>query len=705
MAAIGSIRKHSGLLIGIIGSAMLLFVLGGALESSSTFFNGPNNEIGEINGSKISYQDFQIKVAELEANSKGGLTEQQRQQMRDQVWNNMLKQQILGSEYSALGMSVSDAELLDIIKKDKGNQNLKQYFSDPQTGQIVESYANPDGSLNGAAVISYLQQVVYAETESSAEALASWSNFQENYLRKPAVDAKYAALISKSIYMTDVELERNQMDQNSKISFSYVSSFYNDTPDESVEVTDADLKAYYNAHKHEPQFEQKELTSSMTFVSFEVLASQDDKNALQAELADLKSAFENAESDTLFVNENADTPFNIKWHTDGMFPPSQDTSIANYEEGTVVGPFLNVDKFELVKIVKKDMRPDSAMASHILIQSTTGDLTAANAEIDSIKLLVEGGADFSELAIKHSADQGSAVKGGDLGWFVEGQMVPQFNDACFEGKVGDLTVVTTQFGVHLIKVTDQTELKQKVLVGIIDNLVEPSQASYELAYNEASTFAITNNTAEKFTEASASLNPIDAENLKPGDMTVMGRPNTREIVRWVFESEVGDVSDVFEIGNQFIVGVVTDVRQKGILPLEMVEDQVRQSVLNEKKAELIREKMNGGTVEAVASAIGGSVQPANDVSFSSFSIPGLGNEQKLLGMAFSLEAGQTSTVIDGERGVYVLRVDSKNVPENVEIVDGTRQGLMAAFASRANYEPFNALKSNASITDNRYTFF
>ena len=705
MAAIGSIRKHSGLLIGIIGSAMLLFVLGGALESTSTFFNGPNNEIGEINGKKISYQDFELKVAELEANSRGGSTEEQRQQMREQVWNNLLKDQILGNEYEALGIVVTDEELVDIIKNDKNNQSLKQYFSDPQTGQVVSSYANPDGSLNGAAVISYLQQVVYAEGENSAEARASWENFRENYLRKPAEDAKYAALIAKSIYLTDVELERNQIDQSSKISFSYVSSFYNDTPDETVEISDADLKSYYNAHKSEPRFEQNEKTASMTFVTFEVLASDDDKQALKEELADLKGAFESAESDTLFINENGDTPFNIKWHAAGMFPLKQDTTIANDSVGTVVGPFLNVDKFEMVKVLDKQMRPDSAMASHILIQSTTGDLTGVRAQIDSIKLEIEGGADFAELAIKYSADQGSAVKGGDLGWFTEGQMVPQFNDACFEGKIGDLAVVTTQYGIHLIKITDQTELLPKVLVGIIDNTVEPSQASYELAYNEASTFAITNNEAEKFTEASASLNPLEAPSLKPGDLTLMGRPNTREIVRWVFETEVGEVSDVFEIGNQFIVGLVTESREKGILPFEMVEDQVRQSVLNEKKAEMIKAKMNGNSVEAVASAVGGSVQPAKDIAFSSFSIPGLGNEQKLLGMAFSLNAGETSKAIEGERGVYVLRVDTKNVPESVDVANGTRQGLMAAFSSRANYEPFNALKSNASITDNRYTFF
>tara|TARA_R110002050_G_scaffold149463_1_gene276109 strand:+ start:162377 stop:164494 length:2118 start_codon:yes stop_codon:yes gene_type:complete len=705
MAAIGSIRKHSGLLIGIIGSAMLLFVLGGALESSSTFFNGANNEIGEINGDKISYQDFEIKVAELQENSNGALTDEAREQMRNQVWNNLLKEAVLGSEYSALGLSVSDGELLNMIKNDPNNANLKQYFSDPQTGKIVENYANPDGSLNGLAVISYLQQVVYAETENSAEALASWSNFQESYLRKPAVDRKYASLLAKGIYMTDVELERTQMDQGSKISFNYVSLFYNDTPNESIEVSDSDLKAYYNAHKNEPQFEQKDLTSSISFVTFEVLASPEDKVQLKEELAELKTGFENAASDTLYINENGDTPFNIKWHKAGMFPPQFDSTIANANVGTVVGPFLDLEKFEMVKVMDRRTQPDSVMASHILIQSPDGDMDAAAVIVDSLKTAIEGGADFAALATEFSKDPGSAVKGGDLGWFVAGQMVPAFNDACFGGKTGDLAVVTTQYGVHLIKITEQTEAKEQVLVGILDNVIEPSQSSYETAYNAASTFAITNNTADKFLAASENLDRLSAPDLRPSDMKLLGRPNTREVIRWVFESNVGDVSNVFENGNEFIVALVEDVREKGILPLEMVKEQITQSVINEKKAELFASKLAGTDLNTIAGAAGSSVQPVNDVAFSAFSIPGLGNEQKLLGMAFSLEPGQVSTPIQGERGVYVIQIGQKNIPENVEVIDGTRQGLMAASAGRTNFEPFNALKANAEIEDNRYTFF
>lgn len=705
MAAIGSIRKHSGLLIGIIGSAMLLFVLGGALESSSTFFNGPNDEIGEINGNKISYQDFETQVAEIQANSRGGQTDEERKQIRDQVWNNMLKDLILGKEYEALGLSVTDEELLNIVKNESNNPSLKQYFTDPQTGQIVQNYANPDGSLNGNAVIEYLKQVVYADGENSAEALASWNNFQENYVRKPAVDNKYAMLIAKGVYITDVELERKELDQNSRISFNYVGAFFNDTPDESIEVTEDELKAYYNAHKSEPEFEQKELTSSIEFVTFEVAASDEDKANLKAELADLKTAFESAESDTLFINENGDTPFNIKWRKDGMFPPMYDTTIAAAPVGSVVGPFLNLDKFQMVKVLDKQMRPDSVMASHILMQAENNNIAATRAIIDSLKTEIENGAKFEDLATEFSVDPGSAAKGGDLGWFVEGQMVPSFNDACFEGKVGDLVVVNSQFGVHLIKITDQTEAKEVVLVGILDNTVEPSQASYEAAYNAASTFAITNNTAEKFTSASEGLNRLDAPNLRPDDMTLMGRPNTRKVVRWVFESEAGSVSDAMETGNEFIVAMVTEVKQKGVLPFELVEDVIKQKVLNEKKAEMLAAKMQGGDINKVAQSMNATVQPANDVAFASFSIPGLGNEQKLLGMAFSLDNGQTSNPIVGERGVYVLKVNKKDVPENVQVIDGTRQGLMAAFKSRASYEPFIALKANSNIEDNRYTFF
>lgn len=705
MAAIGSIRKHSGLLIGIIGSAMLLFVLGGALESSSTFFNGPNDEIGEINGNKISYQDFETKVAEIQANSRGGQSDEERKQIRDQVWNNMLKDLILGKEYEALGLTVTDEELLNIIKNESNNPSLKQYFTDPQTGQIVQNYANPDGSLNGNAVIEYLKQVVYADGENSAEALASWNNFQENYVRKPAVDNKYAMLIAKGVYITDVELERKELDQNSRISFNYVGAFFNDTPDESIEVTEDELRVYYNAHKSEPEFEQKELTSSIEFVTFEVAASDEDKANLKAELADLRTAFESAESDTLFINENGDTPFNIKWRKDGMFPPMYDTTITAASVGTVVGPFLNLDKFQMVKVLDKQMRPDSVMASHILMQVENNNIAATRAIIDSLKTEVENGAKFEDLATEFSVDPGSAAKGGDLGWFVEGQMVPTFNDACFEGKVGDLVVVNSQFGVHLIKITDQTEAKEVVLVGILDNTIEPSQASYEAAYNAASSFAITNNTPEKFTEASEGLNRLDAPNLRPDDMNLMGRPNTRKVIRWVFEAEAGTVSDAMETGDEFIVAMVTEVKEKGILPFELVEEVIKQKVINEKKAEMLAAKMQGGDINKVAQSMNATVQPANDVAFASFSIPGLGNEQKLLGMAFSLENGQTSNPIVGDRGVYVLMVNKKDVPENVQVIDGTRQGLMAAFKSRASYEPFIALKANSDIQDNRYTFF
>lgn len=704
MAAIGNIRKHSGLLIGIVGAAMLLFVLGGALESSTVFFNGPNTEVGEINGKMISYQDFETKVAQLEANSNGNLTEQQKQQMRDQVWNDMLRSEIMGSEYSALGLRVSDEELMYIIKNDGNNASLRQYFTDPQTGQIVQNYANPDGSLNGEQVVQYLKQVVYAEGENSAEALSSWNNFQENYLRKPALDEKYKNLIAKGVYFTDADIERSELDNQRTISFAYISAFYNDIADEDVEVSDSDLKAYYNAHKAEPQFEQKDLTSTINFVEFFVNASEEDKAALKEELASYEEGFKNAESDTLFINENADTPFNIKWYSEGMFPVEMDSSIANGNIGDMFGPFLNANRFELVKVLDSKMGPDSVMASHILLPVENNKEQVA-ATMDSLKSVIEAEDNFAALATEYSKDPGSATKGGDLGWFTEGQMVPTFNDACFNGKTGDLVVVESQFGLHLINITDQTAPKKKVKVGIVDNTIEASQTTYEMAYNEASTFAITNDNAEKFLASSENMERLEAPNLRPTDLTILGRSNSRQIVRWAFESEVGEVSQPFESENAFIVALVTEVKDKGILPLEMVEDLVRTEVLKEKKAELLSEQLTGSEFKQIAEKAQRPIEQTQGITFSAFSIPGLGNEPKLIGEAFTLENGEFSKPIKGERGVYVIQVIEKITPEAVTINEGSRLGMISSFDSRAGFEPFNAMKSNSNIEDNRYTFF
>jgi peptidyl-prolyl cis-trans isomerase D len=704
MAAIGQIRKHSTLLLLIIGGAMALFVLGGALESSTTFFSGPTTDVGSINGSVISYQEFEEQVAALEQNSQQGLTEQEKSRLRDQVWNNIIQSKILDSEYRALGLAVTDEEIFDIIKNDPNNANLKQYFTNPQTGQIVDGYRNADGTLNGAQVIEYLKQAVFVDNDQAADSKASWLNFQENYLRKPTVTQKYATLLGKSIFTTDADLEKSNYGNEARVSFLYTSKFYNDISDDEVEVTDADLKAYYNAHSSDPRFQQKEISASITFVSFEVTPSDDDKANIKAGLADLAEAFQNTTDDTTFINDNGDTPFNIRWKADNMFPAQYDTVIANASKGEVVGPFENAGRYELVKIVDTKMGPDSVKASHILIPITTDEATA-KATADSLMDVAKAENNFADLATEFSQDPGSASKGGELGWFTEGQMVPEFNNACFNGKPGDMTVVTTQFGVHLIKIEEQTELKEKMLVGIVSSAIEPSQATYEKAFNEASTFAITNNNADLFASNSEALNSFDVPNMSPNQMSLLGRPNSRQVVRWAFESNVGEVSSAFDLGNEFVVAVVTERKNKGTLPLTAVKDIVETEVIKEKKAEMLIEKMQGTDVKSVASANQTTVDQVPSISFGEFSIPGLGNEQTLLGSAFGLESGAVSAPIQGSRGVYVIQIENKKEPEPSQANDAVRKGVMAAFSSRAQYEAFNALKNNADIEDNRYTFF
>ncbi len=707
MAAIGSIRKHSTLLIILIGGAMALFVLGDMLSSQSVFFNGPNDEVGDINGNKITYAEFERRVKEMEEMTNSPVDEQMRNQIRDQVWNQMVRENVVLPEYDALGLKVTDEEILYIIKNDPNNPSLRQYFTDPNTNQIIEQFMAPGGGLDGSKVIAYLKQYVFTDDPNAAEAKSNWLNFQENYLRKPLLDKKYFALIGKGIYVTDVELEDAYHRDNDIISFNYVAALYNSIADSTVEVTDADLKAYYEEHKNEKRFYQKEPMRSLSFITFDVFPTTEDKDKLMDELNALKEAFKNADDDTLFVNENADTPFNIKWVTAGTFPADVDTMIMNAEVNDVIGPFENRNEFDLVKVLDHKVGADSVKASHILLR-IDGDTAKAEAIADSLIKEIDNGADFAALAQRYSADQGSAEKGGDLGWFTEGRMVEEFNDYCFSAdtKAGDVGKVTTRFGIHIIRIDEKTAPVEKVLVAIVDNTIEPSDETYEKVYNEASSFAINNNTMEKFLDAGSQYAILQAPSLRPTDMTMMGMENTRQIIRWAFQSSVGDVSQVFTVGDQYVVAVVTDARDKGQLAFDDVVNEIRPDVIREKKAEKLMAEMEGQTdLNALASRYNTGIQPANDVNFGSFSIPGMGPEQKLLGLAFTLENGDVSTPIDGQRAVYVIQILNKMVPAEAKIDPGVRLQLAQEMVMRVNYQLVNALEEKAEIEDNRIEFY
>lgn len=718
MAIISKIRKQSTILLIAIGGAMVLFVMGDLLTSNTLFMFSSQNEVGEINGSKISYKDFEIRyqrAAQMQFREKAPDASQQ-VQLREQVWAEMIRENVYAQQFSKLGLKVSDEEVFNVIKNEPFNPIVRSYFTNPQTGQVFEQFANPDGSLNTSAITGYFQQVLNADPNEDPNVVNARLSYQmfKSGLFESIIDSKYFNILAKGMHISSEDLQ-TEINNNSKLAnISFVAKLYSAEGDENFEPTEDELKKYYNQHKNDAQFKQTEDLVSLEYVSFEINPSADDEKALFNELQNLIEDFKTADDDTIFIAENGDRPFNFMWTSGGDFPENIDSSLLTAEVASVFGPIRNENEFQLIKIIDSKMGSDSVRARHILLAIEEGDTAAALAKVDSLKAVIKKNKNFEDIASQFSIDQGSAVNGGDLDWFTEGRMVPQFNDACFNGKAGDMPVVTTQFGVHLIEIQEKTTEKRKVNLAIVSRLIEPSEETYQNIYNTASSFQINSREGDKFSENANEFGLMQAPSVRKDDQTVMGMKNSREIVRWAFKAKPGEVSQVYDLGESYVVARLVEVRRKGILPLDMVKDQVRVAVINKKKAEKFKSEMDGVTdLNALAQKLGVNVQNANDINFASFSIPSIGTEPELQGIIFSLQPGQISKPIEGKRGVYVMRVENFNeqgadafeIREQLVRNRDSKIGSSFPGMGSSPTEAYKTLREMADIQDNRASFY
>ena len=712
MAVIGSIRKRSGLLVGVVGAAMVLFIAGEALTSGSIFFSAQNNEIGSIDGSSYSAVDFELMVQTYLAKNypdQSMINAQVKDQARDAVWRELIRQAALQTQFDALGISVSDNEVLDMIKNNPSNPILVRYFSDPQTRQIFDQFVDPQtGGLSSAAVINYLQTVVYGNSENpqAAQAKAGWEAFQEQDLKNSMLQKKFNDLVAGGMYRTNIEVEQISQETSAAYTFKAASKLYSAVPDDQVTYSDADLREYYNKHKNEVEYTEEKAVRSMDYVVWEVIPTEKDEAYAEAELQDMVTSFEASTADTLFVQENSDTPFNFKWVSEGSFPAVVDSTIMNAEMNTVIGPFKNGERYELVKVKDQKMAPDSIRSSHILLQIAEGqDSSAVMALADSLENEIANGANFAVLASEFSQDQGSATNGGDIDWMTENSsIVPEYKKAAFDLAEKDGVVrATSQFGEHIIKITDVTASKEKVYVAVVDNAVEASTETMTIAYNESSKFSRMSNNAEAFATEGATYGIRQEEFIGKADLNVGTLPNSKSIVTWLYNNEVGTVSTPFELEDMYVVALITSAREKGLQPFEIVKDDLIEPVIKEKKAEMLMAQVSDKvSVEEAAAQWGTNVQGGIQANFGNLDIPGLGVEPNVLGTMVAMQQGDLSNPIEGERGVYMIEMTA--VQEGTASLDGKANSQMN-LERRASFEPIRALNTDVEIEDNRYKFY
>ena len=702
MATLQNIRNRGGMMIAIvIGLALGAFILGDMLNSGSKLMRPSQMKIAEVNGESIQYPDFQKKVDELVEVYKMNtqqtqIDENTMEQMREQVWQSYLQENILGKATEKLGISVSAEELFDLVQGNNPHPIIQQLFRNQQTGQVDKS-----------TIIQFLKSL---QTNATAQQKSYWL-YIENQIRQDKLRSKYSDLVSKGLHVTTEDAKKSLVEKNKNVNFQYVGINYSSVSDADVKVTDDELKAYYNKHKDEYK---QENSRNIEYVTFEVLASEADKAAIQKWLNDSKTEFSTVTDNAQYVNVNSDTRFDPSFSKREDLSPALADWAFNAKPGDFYGPYLENGEYKLAKVDQFKMLPDSVQASHILISAqTAGSLTKAKAIADSLKRNIDLGGNFAEIAMKYSEDTGSKIKGGDLGWFKRKQMVPEFEEAAFSGEVNKLYVVESRYGFHVIKPTKKGKETNQVRLAILSKKIEPSTETYQKVYSETSKFASENQTLEAFNKAVVDQK-LDKKVaiLKDNDREVVGLESSRQLVRAAFTADQGKIlinnegSTIFEFGNKFVIAALTRTTEAGESTFEDARIRVDLVVRKEKKAQFLADKFKnaGSDLATVASKLSIEVKEASGVNFTSFSVPGLGLEPAVIGAVCSLPEGKLSSPIEGNNGVYLTKVTSFTTGTDTDL-KGEKNRLAQSINSQVSSQLFESLKKLAEIDDKRSKFY
>ena len=702
MATLQSIRNRAGIAIAIfIGLALAAFILGDLFKSSSSITRGKQMELAEIDGKTLTYPEFQAKVSELEEiykmnSGKSSIDAQTSEQIREQSWQNVVRNLTMKDIYEELGISVCSAELFDMVQGKNPHAIIQSIFRDPNTG-----------TLNRGALIQFLK---FQQSNTTGKERNYWL-FIENQIVEERSFTKYNSLLAKGIYVTTDEAKSDIKGRNHQANIQFVGKSYASIPDSEVKVTDDELNAYYSKNKEKYK---QENNRSIEYVSFPVVASKTDEDKLIKWSNDIKTEFATVEDPAAFVNINSDVPFDPTYFKKDDLSPELSAFAFAGKVGDIYGPYKENKSWKLAKIQKFEELPDSVEARHILIRvNTQADLAKATATIDSIKnLILVKGQKFEDVARAKSEDTGSANNGGSLGWMRRGMMVKPFEDAAFFGKVNDLQVVKTQYGIHLLQVINRSKTSPNVQLAVINRVIEPSSQTYQATYSAASKFASENQDLKKFNAAvvAQGLNKRMATVLE-NDKEVTGLDNSRLLIRAAYKAKVGSLilsnegTPIFELGDQFIIATLTGEQEKGIASFIIAKPRVELEVKKEKKAQQLIEKMSGKTdLNQLASDLKVTVGEAQNISSESYSIPGVGFEPAIAGASTILEANQVSKPVAGATGVYVVKAISVNTGTDSNIAS-SKQRLAASINYRANMLAFEALRENAKIVDKRSKFY
>lgn len=704
MGLMGNLRNRAGLVVFVIGLAIVAFLLGDVVQSGMPLWAQAQNQVGSVNGNTIDYQDFNAQVEQTSKQFQqqmGGIeTPQMKMYAVQQVWNQFVSKELLDSEVEKIGLTVGKNELNALITGPNPSPQILQTFVNQQTGQFDRAYLN---------------QVIMESKNGNQEIQGQWEALLES-VRSQRLSEKYSNLLNASIYVTALEAQDEYMAKNRLANFKYVLLDYSSINEAEIKLTDADYKTYYDKHKN--SFKNQEETRAIEYVLIDGTPTQRDSTASLEAIQNLKVELIASTNDSLFAITNSATKYPVTYYKKGQLSPALDSVIFNVAVGTTVGPFQSNSSYEIAKVLNAKYSPDSVQVSHIVLNpAAEGGIPNALAKADSIKNLILKGANFAALAVEFSQDPNSKANAGEMGTFTRGQLNQlgnAFEDKVFESKSGDIIVTESQIGVHILKIGKQVGSSKIVKVAVVDKQINSGKETTDQAYTKANNF-FTEATSKNFAELAKkqNLNILTGARIQAMDNTINGVEVPRELVRWVFEAKDGEVTDkVFETDDNFIVAKVTAINPKGILPLEAVKKDITVAVINSVKARMLKEKMNNAlngstSIDQVAQKIAKTPIAVENIVLANPVIPGVALESTVVGTVFGLQPNKPSKAVDGTQGVYVVQVNSFVNPK--ELIESERKAqqkqLLEVKQQRSWGSIFQALQNHATIDDNRIRFY
>lgn len=696
MAAIGTIRnKMGGILIVVLVIAMVSFLfmdMGGPGGNSGRGVT----EVAEVNGEPISTIEFNQKFEQNVLNVRNQMngatmSDNERNLIRDNTFNEIVTEKLFSKIFEKAGVTVSEAEYADILSGKNIHPAIQSSF--PDQAQFVQFLTTLDIDNPG--------------TEPGSKRLM-WENFEKSIIQERK-RTKYDALISKGLTTATWLAKADTEAEITSVNFDYVFFSFKDIEDTEVKFSDSDLNNYIS--KNAKEFKREE-SVDLKFVAFKVEPSENDVLLANNWMEEKLQSWATSENDSSFIRLYSDQPLSKAYFTLDELTFEASEEVFNSSKGTIVGPFEEDNSFVAYKLLDKKTISDSLKVRHLLlsaekIQSIEEYETLKLLRDSLLELVTEKGVLLNSLTPIYSDDEANKFDGGDLGVVVPGAMVPSFNDLIFyDMKEGEIKTVETQFGLHIVQVYKAFAGNDAIRYAALRKNIYPSDETQRDLYQNASLFAGNNRTKESFDKAEG-VRVLEANSVTKDKFSIAQlQGNARDLVRWAFNAKEGEVSAPFSIGDNYVVALLNKKRKEGTASLDEVRFLAEAAVIKEKKAELIKGKIKGADLAAIAQASGKSIGTSSGLSFNNFNISVVGNEPKVVGAATGLELNKVSKPVVGQSGVFVLKTTSINTPPLDEFtVNNAKEKLKLSFKSSVTSRLESAIKDAADIKDNRFEIF